>query len=55
MVRLSVNSPAGRELSERWQLRFTPTFVLFDGQGRPLLRGTALPDATQLAGLLTKT
>ena len=45
VIRLEVNSEAGRELGARWHAGFTPTFILFDGAGREVWRGVSAPDA----------
>ena len=44
VVRLDVNSAAGRELGARWRAEFTPTFILFDGAGREIWRGAGALD-----------
>jgi len=51
VIRLDVNSPAGRELGARWRAVFTPTFILFDRAGRELWRGARppTPDAVRAA------
>ena len=38
VIHLDVQSQAGRELGAEMDFRFTPTFILFDGQGQELWR-----------------
>lgn len=38
VIRLNIHEPAGAELAAEVGARYTPTFVLFDGQGGELWR-----------------
>lgn len=52
IVRLPIQSPAGLELGERWRAHFTPTFILFDAEGREVWRGLSVPSRASVRGLL---
>jgi hypothetical protein len=52
VVYLSLHTPAARELRGRWQLRFTPTYILFDAGGREVWRGVRLPSQLEVRALL---
>jgi thioredoxin-related protein len=54
VIRLDVNSEAGRELGARWDATFTPTFILFDGAGREIWRGMGALDPAAVRAALTK-
>ena len=38
VIRLNIQEPAGEALLERYDFRFTPTFIFFDGEGEELQR-----------------
>ena len=38
VIRLNIQEPAGEALLERYDFRFTPTFIFFDGDGEELQR-----------------
>jgi thioredoxin-related protein len=38
VIRLNVQDPAGAALLERYEFRFTPTFIFFDEAGEELQR-----------------
>ncbi|MEE9216542.1 MAG: thioredoxin family protein [Anaerolineales bacterium] len=38
VIRLNIQDPAGEALLERYEFRFTPTFIFFDGAGEELQR-----------------
>ena len=44
VIRVDVDSEAGRVLAVRWRATFTPTFLLFDGAGRETGRWVARLD-----------
>jgi hypothetical protein len=48
VIRLDLDTPAGRELGRRWSLRFTPSFILFDAAGREAWRGTGRLDPAEV-------
>ena len=54
VVRLDVNSEAGRELGARWRAGFTPTFILFDDAGREIWRGLGALDPDTVRAALAK-
>jgi thiol-disulfide isomerase/thioredoxin len=55
VIRLDVASVAGRDLGVRLGLRVTPTFILFDAQGRELWRMIGSLDAGAVRNALGKT
>jgi hypothetical protein len=48
VIRLDLDTPAGRELGRRWNLRFTPSFILFDAAGGEAWRGTGRLDPAEV-------
>ena len=38
VIRLNIQEPAGEALLKRYDFRFTPTFIFFDGDGEELQR-----------------
>ena len=38
VIRLNIQEPAGQALLERYDFRFTPTFIFFDENGEELQR-----------------
>lgn len=48
VIRLNAQEPAGRILGERYGLRYTPTFVLLDAEGRQLWRTIGAVDPMQV-------
>jgi len=38
VIRLNIQEPAGEALLERYDFRFTPTFIFFDEDGKELQR-----------------
>jgi len=52
VIRVNVQDPAGRALADRHHFEFTPTFVLFDAEGRELLRQVGAVDPATLRRLL---
>jgi thioredoxin-related protein len=38
VIRLDVQTQAGRELARGYGFRYTPTFIMFDAQGREIWR-----------------
>jgi hypothetical protein len=48
VIRLDIATPPGRELGRRWNLRFTPSFILFDAAGSEAWRGTGQLDPAEV-------
>jgi hypothetical protein len=48
VLRVSVASPAGRALGNRWRARAVPTFLLFDQAGREVWRTFSVPTVDAL-------
>jgi thiol-disulfide isomerase/thioredoxin len=55
VIRLDVASSAGRELGEQLGLRVTPTFILFDAEGREMWRMLGELDAGAVRNALGQT
>ena len=51
VLRLEAQTEVGQTLGARWQFRSTPTFILFDSDGRELWRAVGVldPQAAQAA------
>lgn len=51
VIRLDIQEPSGRTLSQEMGALYTPTFILFDSRGRELLRsvGRLDPDGLRQA------
>lgn len=45
VLRIDLLSGVGREAARAYGVRMVPTTLLFDGEGRVVLRETGLPDA----------
>ena len=43
MLRVSIHTPVGRALAVRYDFEFTPLFIVLDGQGSEIWRGSGLP------------
>ncbi len=46
VIRMNVQEPAGRAIAERFGVRATPTFLLFDSQGTEVWRSVGIGDPT---------
>ncbi len=54
MLRLDLLSGVGREAARTYEVRIVPTTLLFDGEGRIVLRETGLPDAERFRARVTE-
>lgn len=54
IVRLDISSPAGRQLSAQLNAHFTPTFILFDAEGREIWRAVGELNAAAVRDALGK-
>ncbi len=52
IIRLNIQDPAGKALLERFEFRFTPTFIFFDGNGDELQRWVGAIDSNEVHDLL---
>ena len=52
VLKVNVQSQAGRELSVVYGSRVTPTFILFDGSGTEVWRGLGGLNADRISALL---
>ncbi len=52
VIRLNIQEPAGEALLERYDFRFTPTFIFFDGDGEELQRWEGAILSTEVRELL---
>jgi thioredoxin-related protein len=48
VIRIDVQEPKFQSLLARFNFQFTPTFILFDGEGRELLRSVGSIDAEEV-------
>jgi thioredoxin-related protein len=48
VIRINVQEPSFRPLLARYNFQFTPTFILFDGEGRELFRSVGSIDAEEV-------
>ncbi len=52
VIRLNVQDPAGEALLERYEFRFTPTFIFFDGAGDEIQRWLGAIDSAEVRQLM---
>jgi thioredoxin-related protein len=52
VIRLNIQDPAGKELANQFGFHYTPTFVLFDGDGDVMGRWAGTIDPRQVRLLL---
>ena len=52
IIRLNIQDPVGEALLERFEFRFTPTFILFNGAGDELQRWVDMIDSNEVHDLL---
>jgi len=52
VIRLNIQEPAGEALLERYDFRFTPTFIFFDENGEELQRWEGAILSTEVRELL---
>jgi len=52
VIRLNIQEQAGKELATRFGFHYTPTFVLFDGEGDVIGRWAGAIDPGQVRSLL---
>ena len=50
VLRVDILTPVGREFARQHEFVGTPTFVLFDGQGKEIKRWQAPPALSELSG-----
>jgi len=48
VIQVNIQDPRGRELAERYQFEFTPTFIFFNGDGDEVWRMVGRLDADRL-------
>jgi len=48
VIRLDIQEASGRTLSRELGAMYTPTFILFDGQGREVFRSVGRLDPSEL-------
>jgi thioredoxin 1 len=53
VIRVNVQDPVGQALAGLYRFEFTPTFVLFDAEGRELLRQVGAIDPAAVRRALT--
>lgn len=52
VIRLNVQDNSSQPLIERYDFRFTPTFILFDSGGEEVLRSVGAIDPQQVQDML---
>ena len=52
VIRLNVQDPAGKALSQEYGFQYTPTFVLLDGDGHEIWRSVFVIEPAQLRSRL---
>lgn len=52
VIRLNANEQAGRQAGAEFGFEFTPSFILFSGDGEQLWRGVGSIDPAQIQELL---
>jgi thioredoxin-related protein len=55
VIRLNLQNPSSDSLARLHGVQYTPTFLLFDGQGRILLRSVGAIDPAAVERLLSAT
>jgi len=53
VIRVNVQDAATKPLARQYGVQYTPTFVLFDGQGQVLLRSVGAIDPKAVERLLS--
>ena len=48
VIRLSVTSPLGSQMAQRYGVRGVPTIIVLDGAGEVVLESVGVPDRTGL-------
>lgn len=48
VIRVDVQGPRGRELAERYDFEFTPTFIFFDEEGNEVWRSAGDLDVARV-------
>ncbi len=47
LLLVSIHEPTGQVLTERYNFQLSPTFIIFDGAGHELWRGSRAPSLEQ--------
>ena len=50
MLRVSIHTSVGKILAERYAFEFTPLFIVLDGQGHEIWRGSTVPSVDTVLG-----
>ena len=53
VIRLNLQDPANGSLARQYGVQYTPTFVLFNGEGEILLRNVGAIDPEEVSRLLS--
>ncbi|HJO33885.1 MAG: hypothetical protein QF501_02505 [Anaerolineales bacterium] len=53
IIRLNVHDPVGRQLGDRFDFRFTPTFIFFDANGIEQWRSLGTLDTDRVRSSVT--
>jgi thioredoxin-related protein len=49
VIRLNIQEPVGKAIAERYDFRYTPTFVFIDAEGNELWRQVGAIDPQEVA------
>jgi thioredoxin-related protein len=52
VIRLNAQDPVGADISAEYDLRVTPTFLLFDPRGKEILRSVGVIDPAEVSRAL---
>jgi len=52
VIHLNIQDPVGQELGSVFQFQYTPTFILFDGQGEEVWRTIGAIDPSEVRQFL---
>jgi hypothetical protein len=50
MLRVSIHTTVGSALADRYHFEYTPLFIVFDGQGDEIWRGSSVPALDTVLG-----
>ena len=54
IIHLNIQDSAGRELAARFNIRLTPTFIMFDSSGNQLWQSVGMLDPNKVYETLTR-
>lgn len=54
MLMINIHEGAGRDVLERFEFKYTPTFIVFNDVGEEVWRGNSIPTSRLINDSLTK-